>query len=120
MTLLQLAMYGVSPRDRDRTDNRLSVDGFKGDSVASLASVAVIMAATYLFQVFYLQYFVGENSASPLGFSDHQGRHVLRIKLSPPVMGTASVARIPANGKQLGFQRQFAFFQFTQHCQPVL
>ena len=57
--------------------------------------------------------------SAPVGFADHQGRHLLGLGPSPAAVDAASAARIPANSERLGAESQPIFFQSAEHHKPL-
>jgi len=56
---------------------------------------------------------------APVGFADHQGRHLLGPGLSAVTVDAASAARIPANCERLRAECQPILFQFAEHHKPL-
>ena len=56
-------------------------------------------------------------SASPVGFADHQGRHLLGGDAVISGANAAPAAGIPAEEEELGLQEELVFSQLTEHIE---
>ena len=53
--------------------------------------------------------------SAPLGFSDHQGGHLLGFDFSAAIINAASAARVPSNIQDVSLEKQCVSFDFSEH-----